>query len=215
MTSAWIDVSVRLRTGMVNWPGDPPARISHALDMLRGDPCTVSLLEMGAHTGTHMDAPRHFVRGGLGIDDMPLDVSFGAARVIPIRDRTSIKTDELVRHSIRRGERVLFKTHNSDHCWDTDRFVEDFVYLSATAAQYLAERSVRLVGIDYLSVGGFRADGVETHQSLLKAGIWIIEGLDLSGVQPGRVQLVCLPLRIAGADGAPCRAIVRPRGHRK
>jgi arylformamidase len=211
MASRWIDVSVNLKNGMVYWPGDPPARISHALDMERGDPCTVSLLEMGAHTGTHMDAPAHFVRGGIGIDQMPLDTAIGSARVIPIRDRQSIKTDELVRHSIRRGERVLFKTHNSDHCWDTDRFVEDFVYLSAAAAQYLAERQVRLVGIDYLSVGGFRADGVETHQALLQAGIWIIEGLNLKRVRPGRVQLVCLPLKIAGADGAPCRAILRPQ----
>jgi arylformamidase len=211
MTSPWIDVSVRLKTGMVNWPGDPPARISQALDMERGDPCTVSLLEMGAHTGTHMDAPAHFVRGGIGIDQMPLDIAIGSARVIPIRDHQSIKPAELARHSIRRCERVLFKTHNSDHCWDTDRFVEDFVYLSAAASQYLAERQVRLVGIDYLSVGGFRADGVETHQALLQTGIWIIEGLNLSGVQPGRVQLVCLPLKSAGADGAPCRAILRPR----
>jgi arylformamidase len=210
MGSSWIDVSVPIRTGMVHWPGDPPARISRALSMERGDPCTVSLLEMGAHTGTHMDAPAHFVPGGLGIDDLPLDASVGSARVIPIRDHTSIKTDELVRYHIRRGERVLFKTHNSDHCWDTDRFVEDFVYLSATAAQYLAERQVRLVGIDYLSVGGFRADGVETHQALLQAGIWIIEGLNLKRVRPGRVQLLCLPLKIAGADGAPCRAVIKP-----
>jgi arylformamidase len=210
MASTWIDVSVTLRTGMVNWPGDPPARISHALDMERGDPCTVSLLEMGAHTGTHMDAPAHFVRGGIGIDSMPLDAAIGSARVIPIRDRKSIKPDELVQHVIRRGERVLFKTHNSDHCWDTDSFVEDFVYLSATAAQYLAERQVRLVGVDYLSVGGFRADGVESHQALLKAGIWIIEGLNLKRVRPGRVQLVCLPVKIAGGDGAPARALVRP-----
>jgi arylformamidase len=210
MVSPWIDVSVTLRTGMVNWPVDPSARISHALDMERGDPCTVSLLEMGAHTGTHMDAPAHFVRDGIGIDDMPLDAAIGSARVIPIRDRKSIKPDELVRHFIRRGERVLFKTHNSDHCWDTDSFVEDFVYLSATAAQYLAERQVRLVGVDYLSVGGFRADGVESHQALLKAGIWIIEGLNLKRVRPGRVQLVCLPLKIAGGDGAPARALVRP-----
>ena len=135
MASPWIDVSVTLRTGMVSWPGDPPARISHASDMERGDPCTVSLLEMGAHTGTHMDAPAHFVRGGIGIDDMPLDAAIGSARVILIRDRKSIKPDELARHAIRRGERVLFKTHNSDHCWDTDRFVEDFVYLSAAAAR--------------------------------------------------------------------------------
>jgi len=210
MASTWIDVSVTLRTGMVTWPGDPPAHISHALDMERGDPCTVSLLEMGAHTGTHMDAPAHFVRGGIGIDDMPLNAAIGSARVIPIRDRESIKTDELVGHRIRQGERVLFKTHNSDRCWDTDRFVEDFIYLSATAAQYLAERQVRLVGVDYLSVGGFRADGVETHQALLKAGIWIIEGLNLKRIRPGRVQLVCLPLKIAGGDGAPARALVRP-----
>jgi len=212
VASQWIDVSVTLRTGMVSWPGDPPARISHALDMEKGDPCTVSLLEMGAHTGTHMDAPAHFVRGGPGIDTMPLAAAIGSARVISIRDRTSIKPDELVRHSIRRGERVLFKTHNSDHCWDTDSFFEDFVYLSVTAAQYLVERQVRLVGIDYLSVGGFSADGKETHQALLNAGIWLIEGLNLKRVRPGRVQLVCLPLKIAGADGAPCRAIVRQRG---
>ena len=210
MASPWIDVSVNLKNGMVHWPGDPPARFSHALDMERGDPCTVTLLEMGAHTGTHMDAPAHFVRGGIGIDQMPLDTAIGSARVIPIRDRQSIKTAELARHSIRRGERILFKTRNSDHCWDTDSFVEDFVYISATAAEYLAERQVRLVGVDYLSVGGFRADGVETHQALLQAGIWIIEGLNLKGVRPGRVQLVCLPLKIAGADGAPCRAVIRP-----
>ena len=209
MASTWIDVSVTLKTAMVSWPGDPPARISHALDLERGDPCTVSLLEMGAHTGTHMDAPAHFVRGGIGIDDMPLDAAIGSARVISIRDRKSIKPDELARHLIRRGERILFKTHNSDHCWDTDSFVEDFVYLSATAAQYLVERQVRLVGVDYLSVGGFSADGVETHQALLKAGIWIIEGLNLKRVRPGRVQLVCLPLKIAGSDGAPARALER------
>ena len=212
MASPWIDVSVTLKTGMVSWPGDPQARFTHDKDMERGDPCTVSLLEMGAHTGTHMDAPAHFVRGGIGIDNMPLGAAIGSARVIPIRDRKSIKPDELVRHRIRRGERVLFKTHNSDHAWDTDSFVEDFVYLSATAAQYLAERQVRLVGVDYLSVGGFRADGVETHQALLKAGIWIIEGLNLKRVRPGRVQLVCLPLKIVGGDGAPARALVRPLG---
>jgi arylformamidase len=165
---------------------------------------------MGAHTGTHMDAPAHFVRGGIGIDKMPVDAAIGSARVIPIRDRTSITADELERHRIRRGERVLFKTHNSAHCWDTDSFFEDFVYLSATAAQYLVERKVRLVGVDYLSVGGFRADGAETHQALLKAGIWIIEGLNLKRVRPGRVQLFCLPLKISGGDGAPARAIVRP-----
>ena len=210
MASGWIDVSVTLKDGMVTWPGDPPVRISHALSMERGDPSTVSLLGMGAHTGTHMDAPAHFVRGGTGIGDIPLDASIGPARVIPIRDRTSIQPDELEGHSIQHGDRVLFKTHNSEHCWDTDRFVEDFVYISEAAAEYLAERQVRLIGVDYLSVGGFHADGVKIHQTLLNAGIWIIEGLNLKQVPPGWVDLVCLPLKILGGDGAPARALVRP-----
>ena len=178
MVSDWIDVSVTLKPGMVPWPGDPPVRISHALSMERGDPSTVSLLEMGAHTGTHMDAPAHFVRGGTGIGDIPLDASIGPARVIPIRD--------------------------------TDAFVEDFVYVSEAAAEYLAGRQVRLVGVDYLSVGGFHADGVKIHRTLLNAGIWIIEGLNLKEVSPGPVDLVCLPLKILGGDGAPARALVRP-----
>jgi arylformamidase len=195
---------------MVSWPGDPAVHIERVHDLSRGDAANVSRLELGAHTGTHMDAPAHVVRGGIGIDDMPLDAAIGWARVIPIRDRKSIKPDELVRHAIRRGERALFKTHNSAHCGDTDSFVEDFAYLSAIAAQYLPKRQVQLVGVDYLSVGGFLADGVESHQALLKAGIWIIEGLNLKRVRPGRVQLVCLPLKIAGGDGAPAgRSCVR------
>ncbi len=120
MASPWIDVSVTLKTAMVNWPGDPAVRFSHATSIERGDPATVSLLEMGAHTGTHMDAPAHFVRGGIGIDEMPLDAAMGMARVIPIRDRESIKVEELRAHFLQPGERVLFKTYNSEHCWDTD-----------------------------------------------------------------------------------------------
>jgi len=209
MSSPWIDISVPLKSGMVNWPSDPPARISHVKEMEKGDPCTVSLIEMGAHTGTHMDAPAHFVRGGRGISTMPLDASIGPARVITIRDRESIKPEELARHHIRRGERILFRTRNSEQCWDTDTFVEDFVHISAAAAHYLVERRVRLVGIDYLSVGGFRKDGMETHQALLKAGIWVLEGLNLKKVRQGRYQLVCLPLKIDGGDGAPARAVLR------
>ena len=209
MPSPWIDVSVTLKTGMVTWPGDPPARISQPISLERGDPCTVSLLEIGAHSGTHMDAPAHFVAGGAGIDSMPLDAAIGPARVISIDGRQSITLDELEPHQIQPGERILFKTHNSDRSWETDAFAKEFVYLSAPAARHLVERRVRLVGIDYLSVGGFEADGVETHQALLNAGIWVIEGLYLGQVRPGRVELICLPLKIAGGDGAPARALVR------
>jgi arylformamidase len=213
VTSPWIDVSVTLRNGMVGWPGDPVAKISHVLEIERGDPCTVSLLEIGAHAGTHMDAPAHFVAGGVGIDAMPVDAAIGPARVIAIDDPGSITVDELARHDVRPGERILFKTHNSDRPWDESAFKEDFVYLSAAASRYLVERKVALVGIDYLSIGGFREDGVDTHQALLRAGVWVIEGLYLGSVLPGPVELICLPLKIAGGDGAPARALVRAVGH--
>jgi arylformamidase len=208
-SSLWIDISVPLRTGMVHWPSDPPTRVSRVKDLERGDPCTLSYIEMCAHAATHMDAPAHFIPGGGGIDLMPLDAAIGPARVIAIQDPKSIKPQELAVHRIRRGERILFKTANSARCWETDEFVEDFVHISVEAARYLALRKVGLVGVDYLSVGGFRADGAATHQELLGAGVWIVEGLDLSRVQPGRVQLICLPLKLAGAEGAPARAIVR------
>ena len=205
----WVDVSVPLRSGMVHWPDNPPVRIERMLDIERGDVANVSTISLGSHTGTHMDAPIHFVRGGEGMDRMPLDATMGLARVIEIQDPTSIKPDELDPHGIGRGERVLFKTRNSSLAWWTRDFIEDFVYVSQKAARYLAERGVRTVGVDYLSVGGFYADGVETHQALLGAGIWVIEGLDLSRVEPGEHELICLPLKVEGGDGAPARALLR------
>ena len=209
MTEGWIDVSVPLRTGMVHWPDNPPVSIERMLDIERGDVATVSKLSMGAHTGTHMDAPLHFFRAGKGIDSMPLSATIGRARVIEIGDPQSIKPEELRPYQIQRDERILFKTRNSTRCWQTNDFVEDFVYISQEAARYLAEQQVQTVGIDYLSVGGFFKDGVETHHALLEAGIWIIEGLNLSNVSPGIVELICLPLKIEGGDGAPARAILR------
>jgi arylformamidase len=211
MIENWIDVSVALSTGMVHWPDDPPVQIERIQDMNSGDACTVSTLMMGSHTGTHMDAPLHFLKNGRGLDQMPLDATIGPARVIEIRDPESIKPKELYPHNIQPGERLLFKTRNSNHCWQTNTFVEDFVYISQEAARYLAEQQVRTVGIDYLSVGGFTKDGVETHQALLGAGIWIIEGLNLSAVQPGDFELICLPLLVRTSDGAPARAILRRR----
>ncbi len=208
---AWQDISVPLKTGMVHWPGDPRTTVSRVLDLERGDPCTISHLRTGAHAGTHMDAPAHFIPGGATLDGMPLDASVGPARVIAIDDPEAITPKELARHRIRPGQRLLFKTLNSDRCWATNDFIEDFVHITVEAALYLAKRNVRLVGIDYLSVGGFHADGAAVHRILLEAGIWIIEGLNMSHIQPGRVDLVCLPIKLEGAEGAPARAIVRPR----
>jgi arylformamidase len=209
-SGAWIDISVPIYTGMVHWPDNPPVRIERMQDLSRGDAANVSKIELGAHTGTHMDAPRHFLADGAGLDEMPLGATIGTARVINIEHPQAILPAELEPHNLRAGERVLFRTRNSEHCWKDDHFVEDFVYISAAAAQYLVERQVRTIGIDYLSVGGYVYDGVETHQILLNAGIWLIEGLNLSAVKSGTYELVCLPLRVAGADGAPARAILRP-----
>jgi arylformamidase len=214
-TASWIDISVPIYSGMVHWPGDPAVLIERATDMSRGDVANVSKLDMGAHTGTHMDAPLHFFPDGAGLDEMPLDATIGPARVIRIEHLQAILPAELELHDLQAGERVLFRTRNSDRCWKDNNFVEDFVYISAAAARFLVQRQVRTVGIDYLSVGGFVHDGVETHQVLLGAGIWLIEGLNLSVVEAGAYEMVCLPLRIAGADGAPSRAILRPLGRSK
>lgn len=206
----WIDISLPLRNATVHWPSDPPVRIERTLDMERGDASNLSAISMGSHTGTHMDAPLHFIRGGKGIDKMPLDATVGRARVIEIHDTESIKPEELAHHRIRRGERILFKTQNSLRCWKAKSFIEDFVFISKEAARFLGDRGVRVVGVDYLSVGGFKKDGIETHKTLLEAGIWIIEGLNLSGVKRGKYDLICLPLKLDEGDGAPARAILRP-----
>jgi arylformamidase len=207
--AGWIDVSVPLRTGMVHWPDNPPVRIERMLDIEHGDAANVSTISMGSHTGTHMDAPLHFVRGGKGLDEMPLEATIGRARVIEIHDPQSVKPDELRPHRLRGGERILLKTRNSARRWYEEAFIEDFVYVSQEAARYLATCEVQTVGIDYLSVGGFIQDGVETHQALLEASIWVIEGLDLSQVEPGEYELICLPLKVKRGDGAPARAILR------
>lgn len=205
----WIDISVSLRDAMVHWPGDPPISIKRVQDMEQGDTANVSMVSMGAHSGTHIDAPIHFIQQGVGVDKMPLDATVGRARVVEIRDSESIKPEELLRHHIRRGERILFKTRNSSYVWQSDEFVEDFVFISEEAASFLAERCVRTVGVDYLSVGSFKRGGSHVHKILLGAGIWIIEGLDLSRVSPGKYELICLPLKLEQGDGAPARAILR------
>ncbi len=207
--SNFIDISVNLRNGMVHWPSDPPIEIKRSKDMEKGDSNTVSNLSMGTHTGTHMDAPFHFIKSGNSIDEMPFSATIGKARVLEIKDSESIKPEELSQYSIKKGERILFKTLNSERCWKDDDFIKDFVYISNEAGKYLAEKGVMTVGVDYLSVGGYKKNTTEIHNILLNAGIWIIEGLNLSDVRPGEYELICLPLKIYGGDGAPTRAILK------
>ena len=205
----WLDVSVTIRDGMVHWPGDPPVHTKRVSDVELGNSHTLSEISLGSHTGTHMDAPLHFLPKQTSIDRMPLDVTIGRARVITIKDSQMVKPEELEKHHIRRGERILFKTRNSA-LWRQNAFAEKFVYLSDEAADFLVQCRVSLVGIDYLSVGGYHSNGSFVHKTLLGHGIWIIEGLDLSQIKPGKYDLVCLPLKLADGDGAPARVVLRP-----
>ena len=204
----WIDISMSVHSGMVVWPGDSAVQVERSLSLENGDPFNLTQCSFTAHTGTHMDAPRHFLAQGAAMDALALEAVLGPCRVVGIHDPEAVRPAELP-DDLQRGERILFKTNNSFKHICSGRFAEDFVYVSKEAAEALATAGVRTVGIDYLSVGGFRQDMAETHLVLLGAGIWIIEGLDLSGVEPGRYELACLPLRLAGADGAPARAALR------
>ena len=209
MKSEWIDVSIPLQNSMVNWPGDAPFHRLETLKIANGDPCNLSQFCCSAHIGTHMDAPRHFLAHGHGIESMPIDATIGPARVIAIHDPDLIRVKELEPHRLGAGERVLFKTRNSEHLWKTNDFQEQFVHIPQDTAAYLADLKVRTVGVDYLSVGGYETDSAETHRALLGAGIWLIEGLNLGQVEPGEYELVCLPLKLVGSDGAPARAVLR------
>ena len=210
--STWIDVSVPIRPGMHEWPGDTPFQSKVVADVERGDSYSLTHNRLTWHLGTHIDAPGHFVRGGHRIDRFPLEIGMAPARVIGINHPRLVTAAELRRCAIRRGERILFRTRNSNVCWKAVRFVERFVAIAADAAQLLADRGVTLVGIDYLSIDPYESTDMAAHKILLGAGVWVVEGLNLSRVQPGRYDLVCLPLRIEGGDGSPCRAMVRARG---
>ena len=203
-STEWIDISVPIYAGMVHWPGDPSIEVDTISHVEHGDTCTVSVLKLSAHTGTHIDAPKHFLAGGSATHDIALHALLGPARVIEIKDRDAIKEAELRRHNLAPSERLLFKTLNSQRCWNTPQFVSQFIQIAEDAASYLAELKPSTIGVDYLSVGS-----PEVHRTLLGAGIVLLEGLNLAEVNPGHYELVCLPLKILGGDGAPARALLK------
>ena len=185
--------------------------ILHCLNSVRG---TMYEMKITSHEGTHVDAPRHFIRGGTTIDNMPLDTTLGLARVIEIKDKEVIRPEELENHDIQAGERLLFKTANSyTDIYKTNSFPEDFVYFSEDACRFLAEKKVLVVGIDFITIGTHKDDEniFATHEILENAGIWIIEGLNLSEVKPGYYDLICLPFKLLNGDAGLARAVVRPR----
>jgi arylformamidase len=203
----WIDVTVPIRDGMIHWPGNPAIVVTQTEHLRRGDVATVSALSFGVHTGTHVDAPVHFILDAAGVDTIALDRLIGPARVLDMDEIVRIQPRDLEKRDIRAGERVLFKTRNS-RFWKDKAFRPDYTSLSPEAARWLVERSVRTIGVDYLSIAPMDA-APETHEPLLAAGICVIEGLDLSRVDPGTYDLICLPLRLEGLDGAPARVILR------
>ncbi|WP_395733698.1 cyclase family protein [Prosthecobacter sp.] len=210
MKRPWKDISVPLRDGMIHWPGDPECHIKRVVSMDDGAVCNLTHLSMSAHTGTHMDAPRHFIADGMTMEQMPLEPVIGRCRVFELLDcGDQITVDDLKKLKIAPRQRVLFKTRNSTRSWAMNEFDKDFVSIRADAARYLVDQGVVTVGVDYLSIGGFNKDGVETHQIMLGAGIWVIEGLNLAEIKAGYYELICLPLKLEGADGAPCRVVLR------
>ena len=206
--SGWIDVSVPLSEGTVCWPGDRRFERTSECAIDRGDECNLTAFGMSAHLGTHVDAPLHYIGSGGSLDGLDFDAMVGPARVIGI-DGNAIMPAELERHGIRSGERVLFRTRNSERAWHDREFTNEYVCMTPDAARSLAASRPALIGVDYLSIGSPGEDGALTHTILLAAGIWIVESLDLRAVRPGAYEMICLPLRIAGAEGAPARVILK------
>jgi arylformamidase len=213
-TEQWIDVTATLDPRKTPiYEGDAPMRFDFLKDMRKGDNLTLSVYSLGAHSGTHIDAPMHYIADGAPVDQVSLEALVGTARVIDIPDSVqAIDATELNRHNWRDAKRVLFRTRSSVRGWmDSARFHRDFAYIAPDAAQLLADAGVVLVGVDYISSEQFGAPAPRTHQILLGRGIPIVEGLDLRPVQAGDYDLIVLPIKVAGHEGAPARAILRMR----
>lgn len=191
------------------YAGDAPVNVQRTADVSRGDTFTLTRLELSAHTGTHIDAPAHFIPRGLTIDQLDPDAFIGPARVLDLtRAGPLISARDLEEAGLIRGsERILLKTRNSA-LWHKSTFQVDYVSLAADGAQSLVDMGVRLIGIDYLSIEAFGSTGFSAHHTLLKAGVVILEGVNLEDVEPGTYQLVSFPLLIEGAEGAPARAVL-------
>jgi arylformamidase len=204
----WFDISVPIRTGMATFDGDPEVRLERVVSMADGAVCNVSRLTFGVHSGTHVDAPVHFIDGGAGIERIAPSILIGTCQVVDLQghrgpiDGTAVESLTLPEGTMR----VLLKTPNSA-LWNDQGFRSDFSGVTADGASALIDRGVRLVGADYLSIAPF-GNPTPTHRLLLEAGVVIVEGLDLRKIEPGTWELVCLPLLIPGSDGGPARALV-------
>jgi arylformamidase len=205
-----LDISVPISPSMPVWPGNPPVVLEQVSSMDAGAHDNVSRLACGVHTGTHVDAPHHFLNNHLTVESLSLEVLTGPAQVVQVADQVNFVTAEILENASVDSAtvRLLVKTRNSERWARGDMaFDTSFVGISADGAAWLVRRGIKLIGIDYLSVAPYK-QSVPTHRTLLEAGIVILEGADLSAVEPGQYQLFCLPLKLVGSDGAPARAIL-------
>jgi arylformamidase len=206
---SWQDVTATLNEDLAVWPDDPPLRLRRVSSMDEGEEANLTVIESTLHLGTHIDAPMHYVKDGAGIEAMPVDLMVGSVQVIEIDNPDHIAVADLRPYDLQGVQRIFFKTTNSRGRWPSQQFDERYVGVSPEAARYLVEHDVRVVGLDYLSIGPFdeEANGA-THRTLLGAEVWVIEGLDLRHIEPGTYQMIALPLKIAGVDGAPARVLL-------
>lgn len=203
------DITLTITPDLVVWPEDPPISIERVSNMEEGADANVTHIKMSAHTGTHVDAPYHFIKDGSTVEDIPIRMLTGRAYVVHFPDAELITAAMLEKSPIPpRTRRVLIRTSNSEMWAEPHKtFNEKYVAVAPDAAEYLIQKGVKLIGVDYLSVAPY-SDLVTTHQILLKAGLVIVEGLNLSEVEQGRYTLYCLPLKLGNSDGAPARAIL-------
>lgn len=203
-----IDVSLPLDANLPTYPNNTPFTLEAIKRIARGDSSNVSTLHMSAHSGTHVDAPRHFSDDGVGTEALALEMLVGRTRVIEVTTRKAITAEDLSSFNFSDDVRVLIKTHNS-RLWGSPEFHTDFIGVAESGAKHLVEHGIKVVGIDYLSVEAYKAPGAPAHHVLLGAGTIVIEGLNLRDVEPGIYDMYCLPLRITGSDGAPARVVLR------
>ena len=212
----WTDVTYPIFENMTGWPGQPATQLEAISCMHCGDAARVSVLHLSVHSGSHMDAPSHFLSEGKDISRSPFEAGLGPVRVAAIDCAAEVTPEQLQDYETRSrplqaGERLILRTPNSNHgLWLQQPFDKDYHAIGPAAAAYIAKKKLRLIGVDYLSVGPFFEGNPQTHRALLGAEVCVIEGVDLRKIEEGDYEMICLPLKIVGSDGSPIRILLRP-----
>ncbi len=211
----WKDVSYPIFPGMTGWPGQPATHLETLSCIHCGDSAMVSVLHMSLHSGTHMDAPNHFLAQGVDISQAPFEIGIGPVRIANVTPEAEVTPEDLEAYvartrPVKPGERLILRTPNSDKVnWPQEPFDRDYHAIGPDAARWIAEKRLQLIGVDYLSVGPFHHGNPQTHRALMGAKVWIIEGVDLRDTAEGDYEMICLPLKIAGGDASPIRILIR------